>query len=81
MFSFLSAVYFTFIFAGIYIHIATTYQRYEANKKKMPSMKEENEKEKKVRSSRKRAKYTLHNAHTIFSEKKSLMKIYDFVNV
>lgn len=33
------------------------------------------------RSSRKRAKYTLHNAHTIFSEKKSLMKIYDFVNV
>ena len=48
MFSFFSsdAVYFTFIFAGIYIHIATTYQRYEANKKKMPSMKEENEKEK-----------------------------------
>lgn len=56
MFSFLSAVYFTFIFAGIYIHIATTYQRYEANKKKMPSMKEENEKEKKSKKFKKKGK-------------------------
>lgn len=50
--------------------------------KKIPSIKSVHKKNReRERSSRKRAKYTLHNAHTIFSEKKSLMKIYDFVNV
>lgn len=77
---------FAFIFAGVVqqqhiseiCHAKTErkYPEYKRNK----TTREWKKKEK--RSSReKRAKYTLHNAHTIFSEKKSLMKIYDFVNV
>jgi DNA-binding transcriptional regulator YbjK len=61
---------------------SSTYQRYAMRKQKENTRSIKRNKTTRKRSSReKRAKYTLHNAHTIFSEKKSLMKIYDFVNV